>query len=253
MPTRSVTRVDPHVKILDEVVVQRAKEAEVDVLVYAPHFTHLATTRERATRYSDDELLVVPARECFTGRWSNRRHVLAVDPDDPIPDFMTFEATMDELASQDAAVLAPHPGFLSMSLAMEDILAYSQVIDAVEVYCSKNWSFHTRRMESIADQTGLPRYASSYAHLYSTVGDVWVEYETAIETAADLREALGTQPTTVHREQSLGHALTSKLEFFDLVRENTIEKFDRVVVEDIEATNPYNPSYDSRFADLSAY
>ncbi|PSP27587.1 metal-dependent phosphoesterase, partial [Halobacteriales archaeon QH_2_65_14] len=38
MVAQAVTRVDPHVKILDDEVVRRAKRAGLDVLVYAPHF-----------------------------------------------------------------------------------------------------------------------------------------------------------------------------------------------------------------------
>ena len=92
-----VTRVDLHVKVVDEDVVERAKAAGIDALVYAPHFEHLDTVRERAARFSDEELLVVPGREYFTGTWANRKHVLAVDPDDPVPDFLPLEATMAEL------------------------------------------------------------------------------------------------------------------------------------------------------------
>ena len=42
------TRVDLHVKILDETVVDRAKARDLDVLVYAPHFEHIEAIRERA-------------------------------------------------------------------------------------------------------------------------------------------------------------------------------------------------------------
>ncbi|HET7324465.1 MAG TPA: PHP domain-containing protein, partial [Halococcus sp.] len=57
-----MSRVDLHIKILDEQVVQRAKRYGLDVLVYAPHFTRLPAIRERARAFSDDDLLVVPAR-----------------------------------------------------------------------------------------------------------------------------------------------------------------------------------------------
>ncbi|MFW6320736.1 MAG: PHP domain-containing protein, partial [Halohasta sp.] len=55
-----------HTKILTDAVVDRAKRRGLDVLVYAPHFTRLPEIRRRAARYSDDDLLVVPAREIFT-------------------------------------------------------------------------------------------------------------------------------------------------------------------------------------------
>ena len=65
-------RVDLHVKVLDERVVERAKARGLDALVYAPHFTRLPAIRARAARFSDDDLLVVPAREVFTGSWRDR-------------------------------------------------------------------------------------------------------------------------------------------------------------------------------------
>jgi Predicted metal-dependent phosphoesterases (PHP family) len=79
------TRVDLHVKVLDERVVERAKKREVDVLVYAPHFTRWPDIRDRAAVFSDEDLLVVPGRELFTGDWRTRQHVLALDLEEPVP------------------------------------------------------------------------------------------------------------------------------------------------------------------------
>lgn len=252
MTEEESTRVDLHVKILDDEVVRRAKRAGLDVLVYAPHFTHLSDVRERAERYTDDELLVVPAREVFADRWNRRRHVLVVDPSEPVPDFLTFEATMAELERRDETVLAPHPEFLTMSLSAADVREYSDVFGAVEVFCPKNWWFHTRRMEAIAGDLDLPTYVSSYSHLPATVGEAWVEYERSIGTAEDLVEVLdeGVDPRC-YRNEGFAHLLKRRVEFFHLAKENSWDKFERVVIEDREPTNPYR--YDDRFADDVAY
>ncbi|SDJ92684.1 Predicted metal-dependent phosphoesterase TrpH, contains PHP domain [Halovenus aranensis] len=246
------TRVDLHVKILDDEVVRRAKQAGLDVLVYAPHFTHLSDIRDRARRYSDEDLLVVPARECFADRWNRRRHVLVIDPDDPIPDFLTFEATMAEIDRRGETVLAPHPEFLTMSLAAEDVREYQEVFDAVEVFCPKNWWFHTRRMQSIAGELDLPTYVSSYSHLPTTIGEAWVEFERDITTAGDLAGALadGADPQC-YRNDGLAHLLKRRAEFAHLSKENSWDKFARVVLEGDEPTNPSR--YDDRFADDVAY
>lgn len=252
--TDSGTRVDLHVKILDEEVVRRAKAAGVDVLVYAPHFTHISTARERAARFSDDDLLVVPAREYFVGKWNRRRHVLAIDPDEPIPDFITLEATMAELDRQDATVLAPHPEFLTMSLSGADVTEYRDQIDAVEVYCPKFFSWHTRRAKEIARDTELPTYVSSYAHLRPTIGSVYVDFEASIDTADELRDAIERDaPRSMHRHSGLAHQLNAKAEFVHLGWENTWEKFERVALAGQEETNPFGPGYDDRFAELTAY
>lgn len=252
--TGDVTRVDLHVKVLDDEIVHRAKAAGLDVLVYAPHFTHLDDIRERARRYTDDELLVVPARECFADRWNRRRHVLVVDPSEPIPDFLTFEATMDELGRRDETILAPHPEFLTMSLSSEDIHEYRHHFTAVEVFCPKNWWFHTRRMEAIADDVGLPTYASSYTHLPSTIGEAWVEFDGRLESATELKAALADGgPSRLYRNDGIRHLVQRGLEFGHLFYENSWEKFDRVVLQNLEATNPYSQRYDERYAELVAY
>jgi len=254
MSESGVTRVDLHVKIVDDGVARRAKARGIDVLVYAPHFTHISTARERAARYTDDDLLVVPAREYFTGPWDERRHVLAIDPDDPVPDFVGFDDTMSELERMDAAVLAPHPEFLTLSMSREDVRTYRDVIDAVEVYNPKHWSWHNRRAREIADDVDLPTYVSSYAHLTPTIGEAWVEFDEEIETADDLTDAIkrGVQPRAF-RQQGLVHELKCKVEFFHLGWENTWKKFERVVLQGTEPTNPTHPDYDGKFADKSSY
>jgi predicted metal-dependent phosphoesterase TrpH len=183
------TRIDPHVKILDERVVARAKRRGLDVLVYAPHFTHLSDIKARAERFSDGELLVVPAREVFTGSWRDRKHVLGVGLSDPVPDFVTLAGAMAELDRQGAAVLAPHPEFATVSLGSEELAIYREQVDAVEVYNPKHWAGHNDRARELARETGLSTFGSSYAHLHRTVGEVWTEFERDIDSAAALVEA----------------------------------------------------------------
>jgi predicted metal-dependent phosphoesterase TrpH len=247
-------RVDLHVKVLDDEVVRRAKAAGLDALVYAPHFTHLPTVRERAERYTDDDLLVVPARECFTGHWSDRRHVLAVAPDEPVPDFLSLSDTMAELDRQDTAVLVPHPGFLSVSLGREEVLQFRDVVDAVEVYNPKHLPWHNRRARAIAEAAEIPPFTSSYAHLRRTVGAAWVEFEEPLASAAALVDALQRgAPRTVHRRHGVGHQARCAAEFAHLGWENSWKKFDRVVLSGRESTHPLAPGYGGRFEEQSVY
>lgn len=248
------TTVDLHVKVIGEGVVERAKAADLDVLVYAPHFTHVERIRERADRFTDDELLVVPAREYFTGTWANRKHVLAVDPDCPVPDFLPLDVVMAELDGQDASVLAPHPEFLTLSMTWPDIETYRDRVDAVEVYNPKHMPWDNRRAREIARESELPTYLSSYAHLPPTVGEAWVEFDREVESATDLVDALGEPaPRRMFHRDGVSHALKCRAEFAHLAWENTWKKFDRVVLSELEATHPAGPGYDDRFADLNAY
>ncbi|WP_276300354.1 PHP-associated domain-containing protein [Halorussus lipolyticus] len=241
-------RVDFHVKVLDERVVQRAKARGLDAIVYAPHFTRLSEVRQQADRFSDDDLLVIPGREVFTGDWSNRRHVLAFGLDDPVPDFITLADALAEFDRQDAAVLAPHPEFLNVSFDAEDLSAHRDRIDAVEAYNPKHWAHHNRRARELATEFDLPTFTSSYAHLRGSVGEAWTEFEESFDSASDLVSALkeGVSRRIVHRS-GWGHKLRCAAEFAHLGWENSYEKIDRLFLSGTEPTHPNHIAYDDRF------
>lgn len=248
------TRVDMHVKVLDPRVVRRAKARGIDVLVYAPHFTRLPSIRRRARRFSDEDLLVVPAREVFTGSWRERRHVLAVGPTDPVPDFISLAGCLDELARQGAATLVPHPELLTVSLDRAAVLANADAVDAVEGYNAKSLPHQNRRARAVVRETGLPAFASSYAHLRGTVGEAWTEFDRPITSTADLVTALREgAPRRLYRRGGRGHCVRGAVEYAHLGYENTVEKFDRLVLSGREATHPAQPTYGGRFDDVAVY
>ncbi len=245
---RSV-RFDPHVKVLDARTVERAKARGLDALVYAPHFVRLPEIRAAAERFSDDELVVLPGREVFTGTWRNRKHVLALDLEDPVPDFIGLDAAFEEFARQDAVVLVPHPGFLTVSLDRADVERHRDAIHAVETYNPKHLPPHNRRADAIARDAGLPAFGSSYAHLPGTVGEVWTEFPDVEPTAGGLLEALRAgAPRTVDHRSGGRHRLRCAAEFAHLFAENTLAKFERVVLSGTEPTHPSQPAYGGRFA-----
>jgi predicted metal-dependent phosphoesterase TrpH len=247
-------RVDPHVKILDERVVARAKARGLDALVYTPHFTHLSDIEARAERFSDEEMLVVPAREVFTGSWRDRKHVLAVAPSDPVPDFLERDAVMRELARQECATLVPHPEFATVSFGREELGEFEDQLHGIEVYNPKHRADHNERARELAGETGLPPFGSSYAHLLPTVGEVWTEFEESFETAAELAEALKAgAPRRVFHRSGRRHRLRCHVEFAHLGWENSWQKFERVVLKDREATHPRNPAYGGRFDEWAVY
>lgn len=247
-------RVDMHVKVLDETIVERAKARGLDALVYAPHFTRVPEIRETAQQYTDDELLVVPGRELFTGDWRSRKHVLAVGLDEPVPDFLTLPGTMAELRRQNAAVLVPHPEFLTVSLDRADVGAYADVVDAVEVYNPKHRSSHNRRAKAVARETGMPTFGSSYAHLATSVGEVWTSFERPFRSGSDLVVALQDgAPRRVFHRDGFTHWYRRAAEFSHLLWENTYEKFDRIYLQGTEATHPDHIAYQGKFDDVRSY
>ncbi|EMA02322.1 PHP domain-containing protein [Haloferax mediterranei ATCC 33500] len=243
-----------HVKILDEQVVSRAKARGLDVLVYAPHFVRLPDIRARAERFSDDELLVVPAREVFTGSWHNRKHLLAIGLSDPVPDFISLDGALDEFDRQEAATLVPHPELLTVSLSADDIARYREHIHAIETYNAKAFSRHNRRGREIARETNLPGFGSSYAHLRGSIGEAWTEFDRDIGSEADLVDALRERAERrIVRRAGLSHTLRGAVEFAHLGYENSWGKIDRLLLSGMEPTHPSHIAYDGRFDDVSVY
>ena len=248
------TRVDLHVKILNERVVGRAKAQGINVLVYAPHFTRLPSIEERARHFTDDDLLVVPAREIFTGSWRDRKHVLGIGLGAPIPDFITLDGAMTALDRHVGATLVPHPNFLTVSLDEADLARYDDYIDAIEVYNPKHLPHHNQTARAYHDRFGLPAFGSSYAHLEGTVGEVWTEFERDIASTNELIAALeeGANRTVVHRSGA-HHNARRALEMGHLGIENTWEKIDRLLLSGMEPTHPDHIAYDGAFDDVSVY
>lgn len=248
------TRIDPHVKILDEQVVERAKARGIDVLVYAPHFTRLPTARRRAERLSEEDLLIVPAREIFTGGWQNRKHVLGLGLEEPIPDFIPLDVAMRELDRQDAVVLAPHPEFLTVSLDRSDLQTYESQIDALEVYNPKHLPHHNDQALELAETHDVGVFGSSYAHRRATVGEVWTTVDTKIESETDLFDAFRSdRQKRVEHRSTQHHDIRRMAEFAHLGWENTWKKFDRLLLSGTEATHPRHIAYDGQFDDVAVY
>lgn len=254
MSDGEVTRVDCHVKVLDERVVERARRAGLDVLVYAPHFTRLPEIRRQAEEFSTDDLLVVPAREVFTGTWRHRKHVLALGLSEPVPDFIPLEAAMAEFERQGATVLAPHPEFATVSLSAEDIATYRETIDAVEIFNPKHLPWHNRRARELADHLEIAPFTSSYAHLVDSVGVAYTAFDAAIDDESDLQQALEADVARrIVYDNGASRLRTTAGELAHLLYENTWEKIDRFFLQGLEPTHPRHIAYDGRFEDVALY
>jgi len=247
-------RVDCHVKVLDDRVVERARRAGLDAIVYAPHFTRLPEIRERAAAYSTDDLLVIPAREVFTGSWRNRKHVLALGLEEPVPDFIPLEAAMAEFDRQNATVLVPHPEFATVSLTESDLRRHADTIDALEIFNPKHFPTHNRRARELAETLSLPPFTSSYAHLPRSVGVAHTAFDAAIDDEGDLLTAIvdGIARRVVY-DNGLVRWTTTATELGHLVYENTWEKVDRLFLSGTEPTHPQHIAYDGRFDDVAVY
>ncbi len=243
-----------HVKVLDEAVVERAKAHDIDALVYAPHFVRLPEIERRAAHFSDDDLLVLPAREVFTGPWRNRKHVLALGLSDPVPDFISLEGAMREIDRQDAAALVPHPKFLNVSFSEPDVNEWNGLVDAVETYNPKLLFGTAETAREIAENTDQSPFGSSYAHLRRSVGEVWTEFDESFDSGAAFVDALKDGLTgEVERNTGLKHKLHCLAEFAHLGWENSWQKIDRLFLQGTEPTHPRHIAYKGRFDDVAVY
>nr|WP_259369969.1 PHP-associated domain-containing protein [Salinarchaeum sp. Harcht-Bsk1] len=249
----SRSRIDPHVKVLDESLVERATRRGLDVVVYAPHFTRLPEIERRARELSTEDLLVVPAREVFTGTYRNRKHVLALGLQEPVPDFISLDAAMAEFERQDATVLAPHPEYLTVGLTNADVRTYVEQIDAIEVYNPKYLPGDAGRSRSLAGEFDLPAFGSSYAHLGWTIGDVWTETNRTVDDADAVASAFAADGNRVSRRSGVGPRLRSISEIGHLAWENTWKKIDRIGFPGMEATHPNDDAYGGRFDEAYVY
>ena len=250
------TRIDPHVKVCSEPIVDRAGDNGLDALVYAPHFTRFPEIETVAASLDSTRCRVLPGREVFTGDWRNRRHVLAIGLSDPVPDFITLDAAMEEFRRQDATVIVPHPEFYTVGMAESEIRTYLDVIDAIEVVNPKHRRRHDRRAKQLADELDLPAVGSSYAHLPWTVGDVWTELDRSPSEPSAILRAIGTRgdgDRRVCRRTGTGPRLRATAEFAHLGWENSWKKVDRVLLSGLEATHPDHPVYEGRFDDVAVY
>ncbi|MHC3437944.1 PHP-associated domain-containing protein [Natrialbaceae archaeon A-gly3] len=247
-------RVDLHVKVLNEQVLQRARRADLDAIVYAPHFTRLPEIRERARAYSSPDLEVIPAREVFTGTWRDRKHVLAIGLEEPVPDFISLSVAMEEFDRQGAAVLAPHPEFATVSLEEPDLSQYRETVDAVEIFNPKHLPAHNRRAREVAESFGYPPFTSSYAHLPESVGVAYTVFDEPVDGEDDLVSALkeGVGRRVVHHN-GLRRWKTSVTEIAHLFWENSWQKVDRLFLQGTEPTHPEHIAYDGRFDNVSSY
>ncbi|SEG66806.1 Predicted metal-dependent phosphoesterase TrpH, contains PHP domain [Halobellus limi] len=248
------THVDLHVKVLNDRVVDHAKARGLDVLVYAPHFTRLPEIRARAESFSDEDLLVVPGREVFTGTWRNRRHVLAVGLSEPVPDFISLLGALDAFERQGAAVLVPHPEFLNVSLGADDLRAHVDRVDAVETHNLKLFAYQNRRARRLAREADRPGFGSSYAHLGGSVGEVWTAFDREIDSEADLVAALREGASRrILRRNGARHTARKLAEFAHLGYENSWSKIDRLFLSGMEPTHPDHVAYRGRFDDVKTY
>ena len=100
---------------------------------YAPYLTP-----DQATDLLDEGDSLIVVRVDLSGDEP------CLDPDEPVPDFVTLGGALSALRDQETAVVVPHPGFANVSLDAADIDRYGHIVDAVEQVAAHPRDGHAR-------------------------------------------------------------------------------------------------------------
>lgn len=143
-------------------IVKAVKRAGLDGFSLTDH--RVTEGLPEAARYARKHGLVfIPGVEVQT----LDGHVIALGITEPVKNFRSLEETLDEIRSQGAVSVAPHP----FDIKGEGLRHKAGKVDAIEVFNSLNLdklsNFAARR---VAEKTGKPAVCGSDAHSLEMIG-----------------------------------------------------------------------------------
>ena len=113
------------------------------------------------------DLIFIPAMEIS----AKNCHVLAYDPNEPIPRGLSLEETVDRIHEQGAIAVLAHPfGIPRNWISVRDVKATK--LDAMEVAnaAQVSYKYIMKLNRNLAESMGLPETGGSDSHLPSTIG-----------------------------------------------------------------------------------
>lgn len=113
------------------------------------------------------DLIFIPAMEIS----AKNCHVLAYDPNEPIPRGLSLEETVDRIHEQGAIAVLAHPfGIPRNWISVRDVKATK--LDAMEVANAAQvpYKYIMKLNRNLAESMGLPETGGSDSHLPSTIG-----------------------------------------------------------------------------------
>lgn len=162
--SRNDTPYDCGVSVRDQL--ERALQAGLDCIFVTNHNTLDGYTQMRAFQQDHPKyarIRVFPAEEITT---NDGAHVIAYGLHEEIRPRMSFEETLDEIRSQDAVSMAPHPFSL-----LDALREKAASCDLIEVFNSNNIDLIANAKATLfAEERGMTGVSGSDSHVASTIG-----------------------------------------------------------------------------------
>ena len=174
-----------------DTITRRIEEAGLQGYSLADHDT-MEGLLEALDKRGD--LVVVPALE-VTARGA---HVLALDPNEPVPMGLSVAETVDKIHEQGATAVLAHPYGLPRSWVSINSVKHAD-LDAMEVANSAQfpYEFICGLNRRLAEELMLPMTGGSDAHIPDTIGRAYTVIDTPSTELEDVIESIRKGMTEV--------------------------------------------------------
>jgi predicted metal-dependent phosphoesterase TrpH len=174
-----------------DTITRRIEEAGLQGYALADHDT-MEGLPEALEKKGD--LVVIPALE-VTARGA---HVLALDPNEPVPIGLSVAETVDKIHEQGATAVLAHPYGLPRSWVSINSVKHAG-LDAVEVANSAQfpYEFICGLNRRLAEELKLPMTGGSDAHIPDTIGRAYTVIDTPSTELRDVIDSIRKGMTEV--------------------------------------------------------
>jgi len=177
-----------------ELLLEQAEAVGLDALAITDH-DEIDASLEAASMAEEYGLVGIPGMEIS----SAAGHVLALGVEELVPAGLSYDETLDRIASLGGIAVVPHP-FQSSRHGVAAHITDEQLAeaDAIEVYNSRLFTGRANRQaERFAKEHGLPMTAGSDAHIAEMVGQAITQVDAYHRSAEGILDAVATGRTSV--------------------------------------------------------
>jgi predicted metal-dependent phosphoesterase TrpH len=177
-----------------ELLLEQAEAVGLDALAVTDH-DEIDASLEAAALAEEYGLVGIPGMEVS----SAAGHVLALGIEELVPAGLSYDETLDRIASLGGVAVIPHP-FQSSRHGVAAHISRGQLVaaDAIEVYNSRLFTGRANRQaERFAGDHDLPMTAGSDAHIAEMVGQAITEVDAYHRSAEGILDAVVDGRTSV--------------------------------------------------------
>jgi len=182
-----------------EMLVEQAVAVGLDGIAVTDHDV-LHASLEAADVAADHGLVGIPGMEVT----SAAGHVLALGVTDPVPEGLSFGATLDRIREGGGIAVVPHPFQESRHGVLANVSREAlTAADAIEVYNSRLLTGRANRQaERFARRNGMAMTAGSDAHIAEMVGQAVTHIGADDRSVGGVLDAIRAGDTTVEGKRT---------------------------------------------------